>query len=388
MNRRQLLMAGSLAPLFIPRSVWGANDRISFGIIGTGNRGQWLHHSFMRLGAECVGVCDTYEPYMERARSESPAGVKTYADYHELMAAPGVDCVVIATPDHQHRPMLYAALKAQKDVYLEKPFSMNLAQSEEMVRTVRATDRIVQIGMHRRSMPFIYAAKKVVDGGALGRIDYVRAAWNWNFNEWLDDSPLEGKLDWERFLGDAPQRELEPKRFRWWRGFWDYSGGNMTDQGTHLMDVVQWMTGNSSPRSAICNGIIARAKTAEVPDIFSAVFEYPDMLATWTLDYTSAFDYDWSITLRGEEASMLIDRHGYRLYKEPAASATPWTSGPADKVIGEMADKDSADLHPKNFLECVRSRQQPNCTVEIAAAAVAGPHMANVAYREGRKVVA
>ena len=150
-----------MAPLFIPRRAFGANDRPAFGIIGTGNRGGWLHPAFMKLGAECVAVCDTYEPYMERARALSPAGCKTYADYHELIAHPGLDFVIVATPDHQHRPMLYAALQAGKDVYLEKPFSLNLAQSAEMVSTVRKTDRIVQVGMQRRSMPFIYNAKDI-----------------------------------------------------------------------------------------------------------------------------------------------------------------------------------------------------------------------------------
>jgi len=171
---------------------------------------------------------------------------------------------------------------------------------------------------------------------------------------------------------DAPKRLLEPKRFRWWRGFWDYSGGNMTDQGTHPMDVIQWMTGN-----------FRRA-----PDVFTAVFEYPAMLGSWSLNYTSAYDYDWSITLAGEKAAMVLDGRGYRVYKEVDPSATPWSTGPANKLIAEMADRDSSDLHPKNFLDCVRSRREPNCTVEIAAAAVAGPHLANIAWKEGRKVTA
>ena len=387
MNRRDLL-AGAMAPLFIPRRAFGANDRPSFGIIGTGNRGGGLHTTFMKLGAECAAVCDTYEPYMERARALSPAGCKTYADYHELIAHPGLDFVVVATPDHQHRPMLYAALKAGKDVYLEKPFSLNQAQSEEMVRTVRGTDRIVQVGMQRRSMPFIYNAKKLIDEGALGKVWHARAAWNWNFLEWLGESPLEGKLDWERFLGDAPQRPLDPKRFRWWRGFWDYSGGNMTDQGTHLMDVVQWMTGNSSPISAVCGGAVSRAKTAEAPDVFTAVFGYPALTATWSLCYTSAYDFDWSVTFQGEKATMVMNRKGYRIFKEPEPSAAPWSAGGADTVIADVPDKDSADLHQQNFLDCIKSRKQPNCTVEIAASAVAGPHMANIAYRENRKVTA
>jgi len=387
MNRRELL-AGAMAPLFIPRRAFGANDRVSFGIIGTGNRGGYLHPAFMKLGAECVAVCDTYEPYMARAKALSPAGCKIYADYHELIAHPGLDFVVVATPDHQHRPMLYAALEAGKDVYLEKPFSLNMAQSAEMVSRVRQTDRIVQVGMQRRSMPFIYAAKKLIDDGELGKVWLAKAAWNWNFIEWLEEKPLEGKLDWDRFQGDAPKRPLEIKRFRWWRGFWDYSGGNMTDQGTHLMDVVQWMTGNTSPRSVVSNGRICRAQTAEAPDVFSAIFEYPEMMATWTLDYTSAYDFDWSVTFQGEKASMVMNRKGYRIFKEPEPSTAPWTAGGADTVIAEMPDTDPGDLHQKNFLECVKSRQQPNCTVEIAAAAVAGPHMANIALREGRKVTA
>jgi len=387
MRRRDLLI-GAAAPLFIPRHAFGANDRPVFGIVGTGNRGGWLHTTFMKLGAQCAAVCDTYEPYMERARGISPAGCKTYADYHEMFERKDLDFVVVATPDHQHKPMLFAALDAGKDVYLEKPFSLNQAQSAEMVTKVRSTDRIVQVGMQRRSMPFIYAAKKLIDDGALGKVWHARAAWNWNFLEWLDPRPLEGKLDWERFLGDAPKRPLDPARFRWWRGFWDYSGGNMTDQGTHLMDVVQWMTGNSSPQAAVCGGAVSRAKLAEVPDVFTAVFSYPAMTATWTLCYTSAYDYDWSVTFQGEKATMVLNRKGYQIFKEPEPSAAPWSAGAADKVIAEMADTDAPDLHQKNFLDCIKSRQQPNCTVEIAASAVAGPHMANIAYREGRRVTA
>ena len=228
----------------------------------------------------------------------------------------------------------------------------------------------------------------MVDDGALGRISLVMARWNWHFEMPLDNSPLEGKLDWERFQGPAEHRELEPRRFRWWRGFWAYSGGNMTDQGTHLMDVVQWMTNSGPPKSAICQGYMAGVPGAEVPNIFNATFEYPDFIATWTLNYRSAYEYDWSIHFQGERATMVLDRKGLRLYKDPGLSPTPWSQAEANnlQLIDQLADKDSAAMHPQNFLDCVRSRKQPNCTIEIAAAAVSGPHLANIAYREGRKV--
>jgi predicted dehydrogenase len=378
--------AAALAPYFVPRSAWGANDRIAYGAIGVGNRGGWLNKSFQKIGAQCVALCDVYAPHLAAARKDSPDGVTAYNDYRELLATPGLDCVVIATPDHQHLPMLLHALEARKDVYLEKPLSLSLEQSPRMIAAVRGSKQIVQIGMQRRSMDFIRRAKKMIDEGALGRVSMVRAMWNWHFAMPLDASPLPGELDWNRFLGPAPQRPLDALRFRWWRGFWDYSGGNMTDQGTHLMDVVQWMTNSGPPLSAVCQGRITNASGVEVPNVFTAVFEYNDFLATWTLDYRSTYDHDWSIRFIGEEAALILDRRGLRLHKDAGASRTPWNQKVSAEPAVEIPDTDAQEAHLQNFLDCVRSRQEPNCPVEIAAAAVSGPHMANLAYRQDRKV--
>src|SRR5947209_6263133 len=257
-DRRQFLATAlTAAPLFVPRSAWGANDRVAYGLIGAGGRGRYLNGNFQKLGAECVAIAEVYEPNLQNALKDAP-DAKTYVDYHELLRQPGLDAVVIASPDHQHAPMLYAALDAKKDVYLEKPMSHSIAQSQEMIHAVRATKQIVQIGMQRRSAPAVIQAKQVIDSGVLGRITMVKPMWNWNVSRALDNSPLPGKLDWRRFLGTAKDRDLEPMRFRRWRYFWDYSGGNMTDQGTHLMDVVQWFTGAGFAKSAVCFGQAAK----------------------------------------------------------------------------------------------------------------------------------
>jgi len=386
-NRRQFLTAAAaVAPAFVPSRARGANDRLAFGAIGTGNRGGYLNQTFQKLGAQCAALCDVYSPYLEKARAQSPRGVKSYVDYRDLLAQPGLDFVVIATPDHQHAPMLNAALAAGKDVYLEKPLSLTLAQSEEMTAAVRRTDRIVQIGMQRRSMDFILQARQMVAEGAIGKISMVRAGWNWHFSLPLDTSPLAGELAWERFLGSAPKRPLDPLRFRWWRGFWDYSGGNMTDQGTHLMDVAQWITGSGAPFSAVCEGRIINAPGVEVPNVFSAVFEYPDFLATWTLDYRSTYDFDWSIRFVGEEAMLQLDRRGLRLYRDAGVSPEPWTQRVATDPVKEIPESGQGESHMQNLLDCIRSRKQPNCPAETAAIAVVGPHMANLAYREARRI--
>lgn len=371
MERRDFLTAAALtaAPLLVPASSFGANDKISYGVIATGGRGRYLNGKFQQLGAQCVALCDVYQPHLEEAKKQSP-GAKGFVDYKDLLAEK-MDAVVIASPDHHHAPMLFAALAAGKDVYLEKPLSKSLEESLKMVETVAKSKQIVQIGMQRRSAESLIKAKKLVDDGILGRITLVKPQWHWNIAKELDNSTLPGKLDWERFLGDATKRPVEPMRFRRWRYFWDYAGGNMTDQGTHLMDVVQWFTNQSIPKSALCYGYVAKMKGAEHPDVFSAVFEFPDMMANWTLDYANSYQNGWSITFMGDKGTMILDEYGYKVFAEP------WK--PEAAPVYEEKAPVPVESHISNFLDCIKSRSQPNCTVEIAARAVAGPHLANQA---------
>ncbi len=377
-DRREFLASAlAAAPLLVPRRAWGANDRLAYGLIGAGGRGRYLAQNFRKLGAECVAIAEVYEPYLKEGLTEAP-GAKAYGDYHELLAQTGLDAVVIATPDHLHAPMLFAALDARKDVYLEKPMSHSLEESQRMMQAVRKTRQIVQIGMQRRSAPSVIKAKEIVDSGILGKITLVKPMWNWNVSAALDNSPLAGKLDWKRFLGAAPDRDLVPMRFRYWRYFWDYSGGNMTDQGTHLMDVVQWFTNSGPVRSAVCYGQKAKNTGSEVPDVFSAVFEYDKLMATWTLNYCNSYENDWSIQFQGDEGTMLLNNAGYRIWKEPH----PRNPEP----VQQMAAPIPIETHIQNFLDCVKSRKEPTAPVEVGASAVSAPHLANLAYHQERRV--
>ena len=368
-NRRAFAGFG-LAPLFIASGVRGANDRPAFGLIAAGGRGRYLNSLFQKQGARCVAVCDVYQPNLDLALASSP-GAKGYLDYRELLDKEKLDFVILAGPDHHHCPMLLEALAAGKDVYAEKPLSKTPEESARMVAAVRKTRQVVQIGMQRRSAPAVLAARKLVDDGVLGRVTLVKAQWHLALSKPLDNSPLPGKLDWTRFLGDAPKRPLEPMRFRWWRGFRDYSGGNMTDQGAHVMDVVQWFMKSGPPQTAVCQGYLAKMEGAEHPDVFSAVFRYPGFIATWTLDYCNSFQTGWFVAFMGDKATMILDNNGYAVYAEPwSREQTP--------IFQEKAVV-PVDTHVKNFLECIASRREPNCPVEAAAQAVAGPHMANAA---------
>lgn len=377
-DRRKFISAAlAAAPMFIPRKVWGANDRIAYGLIGAGGRGRYLNATFQKLGAQCVAVAEVYDLNTQKALKDSPQA-KTYVDYKDLLAQNGIDAVVVATPDHQHCPCLLAGLAAGKDVYLEKPMSHSLEQSQQMIQAVRKTKQIVQVGMQRRSAESIIKAKELLDTGILGRITMVKPMWNWNISRPLDNSPLPGKLDWKRFLGTAKPRDLEPMRFRSWRYFWDYSGGNMTDQGTHLMDVVQWFTNAGTARSAVCYGQTAKATGSEVPDVFCAVFEYPNLMATWTLNYTNAYDNGWSIQFQGDKGTLIINDAGYRIWKEP------WQKN--REPVQQMEAPVPVESHIQNFLDCVKSRKEPNAPVEVGAAAVSAPHLANLAFHQNRRV--
>jgi predicted dehydrogenase len=300
---------------------------------------------------------------------------KTYFHHEELLAQSGIDFTVCAGPDHWHRQHLMDSLAAGKDVYTEKPLSKSLAESAVMVEAVNKSGKVVQVGMQRRSAPALIQAKKLVDSGLLGRITLVKAKWHWDTAAPLDNSAFPGKVDWERFLGNAPKRPLEPRRLRYWRLFRDYAGGNMTDQGTHLMDVVQWFTNSAPPKSAMAMGYVAKNVGAEHPEVFAATLDHGKFLTTWALDYCNDFEHGWAIDFHGDQGTMRLDDGGVTVWAEPwRNNKTPIVSMQAPVPI---------EPHIQNFLDCLRSRQKPNCTVEIAQRAVAGPHLANLAMDAG-----
>ena len=308
-----------------------------------------------------------------------------YGDQYELLTREDIDAVLIATGDRWHALLSIIAAQHGKDVYCEKPLSWSLEQGANMVAEVRKTDRIVQVGMQRRSSPMVQECKQLVDQGSLGEINLVRAEWYWNVSVRVRPV-LADRLDWERFVGPAPKQPFEPVRFRHWRYFWAFSGGNMTDQGTHLMDVIQWFTNSAQPVAAQCYGQVYKLQPAETPDTFCAIFEYPKFMATWTLAYMNSFQNGWGVVFQGQKGTLELCEAGYRLYKEPWAPNTRWVR--PDPVIEKLpGGLTQTPPHIKNFLECVRTRQQPNATIELGHQAVRSLHLANIAYHKKARAV-
>jgi len=385
LGRSAAVGLGVLAHPSFNGRVFGANDRIVMGIIGAGGMGRGHMDNFKDQGADWAAVCDVYEMNTSTGLEVAGPQAKGYKDHRELLDRKDIVAVLIATPDHWHHDHLIDSLKAGKDVYIEKPLSWSIEQGANMVKAVRATDRIVQVGMQRRSSPVVRECKELIDKGMLGEINLVRAEWYWNVS--VKPRPvIVDKLDWARFVGPAKAQPFELIKFRNWRWFWDFSGGNMTDQGTHLIDVIQWFTGATQPVAASCYGAVYKLQPAETPDTFSAIFEYPKFMATWTLAYMNSFQNGWGIVFQGQKGTLELCEQGYRFYQEPWAPKTRWERPePAiEKLPGGLTQ---TPPHIKNFLECVRTRQQPNATIELGHQAVRTLHLANIAHHKKTRAV-
>lgn len=380
LNRTAKTGVGLVAAQHIlPKSVFGANEQIVMGIIGAGGRGRGVMQMHMKEGVKFAAVCDVYAPNVKLGMQLAEENAKSYTDYRKLLEQSDLDAVLIATCEHNHCVQMIDSVQAGKDVYCEKPMSISIEEGVNTVNEVRKTDRIVQIGMQRRSAPAVHEAKKVVSEGLLGNVHMVRAQWFWqHHNQPLDNSPINEELNWELFCYPRPVIEFEPMKFRYWRYFWNFSGGNVTDQGTHLMDVIQWFMESGTPKSAECFGDVYEAKGSETPDTFSAIYDYRTFLANWTLCYSNSYQNGWTIYFQGDKGTLILDDYGYRLFEER------WEDH-KDKPLKEFKGGIDAQPHVQNFLECVKTRNEPNAPVEVGHTAVCGPHLANVAWHNKRR---
>jgi predicted dehydrogenase len=281
MDRRSFLVASAASQMRIR----GANDRIRAGIIGAGGRGRYLTGQFKELGVEMAGVCDIYEANLQAGLKEANTGARSFDDYRKVLDDKSFDAVIVATPDHWHARMVIDAVEAGKDVYVEKPMAHKIDEGFQVIEAVRRTKRVVQVGMQRRSSDMFLEAKSILDSGQLGDIRLVTSAW-YNNTASLTQKQLAGKLDWNKWLGSAPKRPLDPLRYFNWYYFWDYSGGLLIGQAAHILDCIQWFMGSKEPIAVTCTGGRVNLPGAEVPETATIAIEYPEnYLATFTLGY-------------------------------------------------------------------------------------------------------
>jgi predicted dehydrogenase len=365
--------------------ILGANERLKIGLIGAGGRGRLLAAEFKELGAEVAAVCDVYEANLQAGLRAASSGARAHRDYRRLLEDPSLDAVIVATPDHWHAQMVIDAVEAGKDVYVEKPLAHTIEEGFRIIEAVRRTRRVVQVGTQRRSFDLFQEAKGVADSGKLGPVRLVNSWWL-NRTVSLRAGTLEGELDWEQWLGPAPKRPLDPVRFFNWYWFWDYSGGLLIGQAAHVIDAIQWFMNSSYPVAVTCAAAAPGIPGAEVPETCTMAVEYPEnYLAVFTLGY-QAMRYhpfhDQLIQLHGAKARLDVGRESYALY--PESNAVELRPSLEIRKPGSFAAATRA--HIRNFLDCVRTRSEPNATVEMGQATNIVLCMAMEALRRGRRV--
>jgi predicted dehydrogenase len=377
-NRRSFLIAGAGVVAM------AAGDRIRAGIIGTGGRGQYHVAQFKEVGAEMAAVCDVYEPNLQAGLKAASTGAKPYTNYKKLLEDKSLDAVVIATPDHWHAQMTIDAVEAGKDVYVEKPMVHKIEEGFRVIEAVRRTRRVVQVGMQRRSYDVYQDAKQIMESGVVGDVRLVNS-W-WLNTSSVRQKSLGGSLDWQQWLGSAPKRELDPARFFNWYYFWDYSGGLMVGQAAHVVDAIHWLMNSQYPKAVTCTGGQVNLPGVEVPDTTSMAIEYPEnYLAVFTLGYKAmhyAFSNDQLNQFHGSKARFDVGREGYSLW--PQSNDIDMKPSKVVKKPGTFEPATRA--HIRNFLECIKTRKDPNATVEMGNWTAVVLCMAMESMRKGRRM--
>jgi predicted dehydrogenase len=424
-TRRRFLQQNAVAGLAltqtraaVPVFADSPNNRVTVGMIGAGARAHQLLQAIQSIpGTEIVAVCDAYRGRVERAQERTNGRARACADYQEVLADKSIDTVIISTPDHWHKTMAIDALRAGKDIYIEKPLTYTIEDGNAILSELRKTDRILQVGSQGISSRIQQKAREIVQSGKLGQVTMIRAGYNRNTasGAWIYPIPPDASpqtVDWEKFLGPAPKRSYDPARFFRWRCYWDYSGGIATDLFVHLMTTVHFIMGAKAPRTTLATASLYRWKESrEVPDTVNAMLQYDEGFSVnLSGTFNNEFAGEEGFQILGTEGSLVLgddsltfhpehprENNGWIVASWPSALQRAYYEDPKvrqeempsswDPQVVPAAErwqelgKEATQVHLQNFLNSVRLRQQP---VEDAlrghrAAAVA--HLVNLSCK-------
>jgi predicted dehydrogenase len=377
-------------PAIVPSSVLGRNgqtppsERLAVGVIGCGKMANDYHLTELLKfdDVQVAAVCEVDRNRREHARKRvatayegkrPAADCATHTDYRELIGRDDIDAVCIATPEHQHALPALLAMKAGKDVYCEKPLTLTLAEGKACVDAARKLNRVFQTGSQQRSNVFgpFREAAEIVRSGRLGKILVVTVGVGGPSRPCdLPEEPMEPGLDWDRWLGPAPERpyhsDLSPRgvhrHFPSWRSYREYAGGGLADMGAHHFDIAQWCLGRDA------SGPVAVLPPEREGAQSGAQFRYDDGVLM-------IHGGPSGCTFTGTEGVLRIDRGLL-------------ASLPEGIVKEPLGEKDvhlpKSPGHHRNWLDCIKSRDMPVADVEIGARSVAIPILGNLVYRHRR----
>jgi predicted dehydrogenase len=359
------------------------NEKIALAVLGVHGRGRDLLRGFSSFDdVEIAAVCDPDEnvvadalKVMNGKQKRTPKVVK---DLRRVLEDRDVHAVAVATPDHWHALATVWACQHGKHVYVEKPISHNLIEGRRMVEAARKYDRVVQVGTQRRSGAHFASAAEFVRGGKLGKVPFARA-WIAGHRKTIGrkaDAAVPAGVDYDLWLGPAPERPFNPNRFHYnWHWNWDYGTGEIGNNGIHGLDAARWVLGLDAPAFVTSGGgKLFYDDDQQTPDTMVAVFDFAHTTLVWEHRIWSRTGQEgepFSIIVYGEKGTLIFDKKGWHVQDGVEAS---------DKAA------DMERPHLRNFLDCVKSRKRPNADIEEGHKSTRLCHLGNIAYRTGRRL--
>jgi len=419
MNRRDFLQSSALATMGLTAGTSAAkaagrksaNEKIILGCIGLGGRGSYLAGKFAarRLkvkDCEVAYVCDARQSKrdaaaksVEKAQGKKPQAV---SDFRKILDDKNVDAIINATPDHWHALPVVWGCQAGKHAFVEKPASHSIWEGRKMVEASRKYNKVVQLGTQSRSCEYMRKCIEFIKGGGLGSIHVIKV-YNMikkrsSFKAAKDCDPPKD-INWDLWVGPAPMRQYNPDRLRW-NWWWDYSGGDIINDGVHQMDLANWVIGSVSPKAVYCaGGKFAVDDPLDAPDTQTVVYEFDKMTMTFELAMWTPYQHktDWAIRdkeifpewrfnstrveIYGTKGQMYLGRHGggwQAFGMDPKNAKQNVETGHAHGVQGNV-------WHQDNFLKCIRSGERPNSDILDGHLSTTLCNLGNISLRVGCK---
>jgi predicted dehydrogenase len=387
---------GTAAVLAYPHArILGANNRVRVGMIGVGNRGQDLLQEAKDVpNVELVAMADVYSRRREEARKLAP-GLQTFDDHRRLLDMKDLDAIIVASPLHTHARHFLDTLAAGKDLYAEKTMTWSIPEAEQCLTAANASGRVVQVGLQWQSSGALADARKWIQDGIVGKVTQVESWMSRNTphgtGQWVRGIPSDctaQNVNWGAFLNGHPERPFDPYRLINWRLFWEFSGGNVTENMVHQIAWIMTALDLPLPTAAyMSGGVFSEKDGREVPDTIAVTLDFPrDIVVTWQSTFSNShyglgeriLGSDGTIQHEWDESDMESGESGEQLRYYPEKINRSQGAG----LTGKTTDRD----HMANWIDCVHTRKAPNAPAEIGYRSAVAVHMANLAYRRKQRI--
>ncbi len=392
---KQAALGAAASLVYPPSRVLGANDRVRVGMIGVGGRGQDLLKQVLKVPqAELVAIADVYTRRRDEAKQLAP-GIQTLDDHRRLLERKDIDAVIVATPLHIHARHFVDSLAAGKDLYSEKTMTWSIPEAEQCLAAAKKSDRVVQIGLQHESSGALADARKWIKDGIAGKICQVESWMSRNSRhgngQWVRPIPPDctaENVNWKAFLNGRPDRPFDPHKFMNWRLYWEFSGGNVTENMVHQIAWIMTALDLPLPNAAyMSGGVFSEKDGRQAPDTIVVTLDFPnDTVVGWQSTFSNS-QYGLGERLLGSDGTIEHVSGANDMVTGRSAESTRYYPEKVNRPDGAALKGETPNQnHMANWIDCVRTRKTPNAPVDIGYRSAIAAHMANMSYRQKQRV--